>query len=383
MITEPGEPGNGQPQTAQPAQPDTLYLGYTSSGSDRDYFQVHAAPGEQLTIHLSHLNVDDDLVIYGPTIAPLRTPHPGAEAPTAGEVPFELGQRTQSISPEALADVPQDALGQTALDVSDNRGLADEEVAVVSPEGGTYTIQVASFDGAYSNDPWVLRVETSPAIPLPTTCTNPQGPGTGVTKAMPAVPANASTLYLFASKRFGDLYGLQAENDVFSRLQTLAAPNGCGRRRGDSGGCQRRRPDRPQRTRLGLLLPRRRPTTSSGRSATCSTTRRSSPVRQVHRRRGRRRRRNPVRARPGQLGIRERARLREHVLRRDEQPVPEHVRARLPADRRPAGRRQLLGQGAVRPGARGRPPRRDPDTRSSARSPSTSPGTARSTRRGL
>ena len=40
---------------------------------------------------------------------------------------------------------------------------------------------------------------------------------------MPAVPATASTLYLFASKRFGDLYGLQAENDVFSQLQTLAA----------------------------------------------------------------------------------------------------------------------------------------------------------------
>jgi Tol biopolymer transport system component len=222
-ITEPGEPTNGEPGTAQPAQPDTLYLGYTSSGSDRDYFQVQAAAGEQLTIHLSHLNVDDDLVVYGPTIAPLRTPHPGAEAPAAGDVPFELGQRTQSITPEALADVPQDALGQPALDVSDNRGLADEEVAVVSPEGGTYTIQVAGFDGAYSNDPWVLRVEKSPAIPLPATCTNPQGPGGGVTKPMPVVPAGASTLYLFASKRFGDLYGLQAENDVFTRLQALAA----------------------------------------------------------------------------------------------------------------------------------------------------------------
>ena len=223
LITEPGEPGNGQPQTAQPAQPDTLYLGYTSSGSDRDFFQVQAAAGEQLTIHLSHLKVDDDLVIYGPTIAPLRTPHPGAEAPAAGDVPFELGQRTQSITPEALNDVPQDALGQPVLDVSDNRGLADEEVSVVSPEGGTYTIQVSSFDGGYSNDPWMLRVERSPAIPLPATCTNPHGPGGGVTKTMPAVPAAASTLYLFASKRFGDLYGLQAENSVFAQLQTLAA----------------------------------------------------------------------------------------------------------------------------------------------------------------
>ena len=40
---------------------------------------------------------------------------------------------------------------------------------------------------------------------------------------MPSVSATASTLYLFASKRFGDLYGLQAENDVWNGLQTLAA----------------------------------------------------------------------------------------------------------------------------------------------------------------
>ena len=49
-LTEPGEPGNGEPPTAQQIQDDTLYLGYTSSGSDRDLFQVQAAPGEQLTI---------------------------------------------------------------------------------------------------------------------------------------------------------------------------------------------------------------------------------------------------------------------------------------------------------------------------------------------
>ena len=365
LITEPGEPANGQPNSAPTAQPDTLYLGYTSSGSDRDYFQVHADPGEQLTIHLSHLKVDDDLVIYGPGIAPLRTPHPGAEAPTAGDVPFELGQRTQSITPEALSDVPQDAVGQSALDVSDNRGLADEEVSAVSPEGGTYTIQVASFDGGYSNDPWVLRVEKSPAIPLPPTCTNPQGPGTGVTKPMPVVPAAASTLYLFASKRFGDLYGLQAENDVFSQLQTLAArsdaaggavipvdANGAVLTALNARASDSCSPGEGQRRRAGRGQPARQPT---GRQA----------VRQVHRHRRRRRLRHPVRARSRQLRVRERARLREHVLRRHEQPVPEHVRARLPADRRPARRRQLLGQGAVRPRARGRPPRRDaePDPR--------------------
>jgi WD40 repeat protein len=222
-ITEPHEPQNEAPATAQQIASDTLYLGYTSSGQDKDFFQITAAPGEQLTINLSHLQVDDDLVVYGPTVTPLRTPHPGAAQPIAGDVAFDLAQRTQSITPEALTDVPQTALGQPVLDVSDNRGLADEEVAVVSPDGGTYTIQVSSFDGGYSNEPWMLRVERASALPLPPSCTNPPTTGAGVTKPMPAVPATANTLYLFASKRFGDLYGLAAENEVWTKLQTLAA----------------------------------------------------------------------------------------------------------------------------------------------------------------
>ena len=357
-ITEPGEPVNGDPESAQAIQDDTLYLGYTSSGSDKDFFQIPAAPGEQLTIHLSHLQVDDDLVVYGPTIAPLRTPHSGAIQPVAGDVPFDLEQRTQSITPEALTDVPQSALGQPVLDVSDNRGLADEEVAVVSPEGGTYTIQVSSFDGGFSNDPWMLRVERSAAIPLPATCTNPPATGGGVTKPMPVVPATANTLYLFASKRFGDLYGLHGRE---RRLGQAADPRGPQRRRGrrrDPGRRERRCPDRAQRPRDRLVLagegecgrPRRR------RAARQPADR--AAVGQAHRRR-RRRHGAPVRPHPRQHLVRERARLREHVLRHLEQPVPEHLRARAPADRRPARRRQLPGPGPVRAGARARPPRRD------------------------
>ena len=45
----------------------------------------------------------------------------------------------------------------------------------------------------------------------------------------------------------------------------------------------------------------------------------------------------------GQHLLRERARLHEHVLRHHEQPVPEQLRAQLPADRRYPGGRQLPG----------------------------------------
>ena len=362
QITEPGEPANGQPETAQPAQPDTLYLGYTSSGSDRDYFQVHANPGEQLTIHLSHLKVDDDLVIYGPGIAPLRTPHPGAEAPSAGDVPFDLGQRTQSITPEALTDVPQDAVnGQTALDVSDNRGLADEEVSVGLTRGwdvhdpgrelrrGLQQRSVGAADREIALDRAAAHVH------------QPAGPRHGRHQGDACRADDREhplSLRLEALRRPLRAPGRER------RLQPAAdtcGSNGRGRGRGDPGRRQRRRTERPQCARRGLLLAREGQRRRAGRRQPARQPADRPAVGQVHRRRGRRRRRRPVRARPRQLRVRERARVREHVLRRHEQPVPEHVRARLPADRRPARRRQLLGPGAVRPRARGRAAGRDPD----------------------
>ena len=184
---------------------------------------MHADAGEQLTIHLSHLNVDDDLVVFGPGIAPLRTPHPGAAAPFAGEVPFDLGQRTQSITPEALTDVPQEigrATGPRRLRqprprrrrgvrrLARGRDVHDPGLEL------RRRLQQRSLDAARRD-----LVGDSAAGHV----YEPAGPGTGVVKPMPPVPANASTLYLVASKRFGDLYGLQAENDVWARLQTLAA----------------------------------------------------------------------------------------------------------------------------------------------------------------
>ncbi len=320
-------------------------------------------------------------MVYGPTIAPLRTPHPGATQPVSGDVPFDLEQRTQSITPEALNDVPQGALGQPVLDVSDNRGLADEEVAVVSPEGGTYTIQVSSFDGGFSNDPWMLRVERSPAIPLPATCTNPPATGGGVTKPMPVVPPTANTLYLFASKRFGDLYGLQAENDVWARLQTLA------NRSDAAGGAVI--PVDANAAVLTALNNRATDSCSPGEGECDRPGRRRAArqpadraaVGQAHRRR-RRRHGAAVRPHPRQHLVRERARLREHLLRHLEQPVPEHLRARAPADRRPARRRQLRGPGPVRAGARARPPRRDAGPDHQPGRPVRRPGTGRSLRPG-
>jgi hypothetical protein len=129
------------------------------------------------------------------------------------------------VNPEVLGDVPVDPpTGLGVLGISDNRGLADEEVTFIVPEDadGSVYIQITSFDGAYSNEPWMLRVENSPAIALPDGCQPPPTANVGTTK-QPLGPPSGNTLYLFNSKRYGDLFGPVAENTLWNKLQALAA----------------------------------------------------------------------------------------------------------------------------------------------------------------
>ncbi|MFL5955433.1 MAG: PxKF domain-containing protein [Gaiellaceae bacterium] len=219
-------PSNGAATSPQIVAPDKLYLGYTPNGTDRDYFSLPlGTPGAKVTVHLGHLKVDDDLVVFAPTVDPLRAPKPGTAPTLAPNVEPTLEHQSQPIKPEVLNDVPQTPpAGQSVVGVSDNRGLADEEVTFIVPEhapGANATIQVTSYDGGYSNDPWTLRVEQSPAIPLPTTCSSTPLVGGGTTMAMPKT-VGGSTLYLFNSKRFGDIYGATAESNVASKLATVA-----------------------------------------------------------------------------------------------------------------------------------------------------------------
>ena len=176
-------------------------------------------------MHLSHLALDDDLVVYGPVADPLRQPKASTSVLQAGDVGPDLQQRTQAVVPEVLGDVPVDAPeGTGVLGVSDNRGLADEEVTFIVPEdaNGSIYVQISSFDGAYSNEPWMLRVEESPAIDLPDDCKKPMALGGGTTPLPLPTSFQGDTLYLVNSKRYGDLFGVANENAMWSKLGTLA-----------------------------------------------------------------------------------------------------------------------------------------------------------------
>ena len=183
---------------------------------------------------------------------------------------------------------------------------------------------------------------------------------------MPSVPAGASTLYLFASKRFGDLYGARGREGVLNRLQTLAA-------RDDAAG--------------GAVIP----VDANGavlsaldaRAAdSCSPAKANDVVRAVGNLLD-----NPQIVTPSvkyivvvgddAAGI-PFGRILDNTSYANERGYASTffgatnnqylstLRARLPADRRSARGHQLLGQGAVRARARGRPARRDARRRSSS-----------------
>jgi hypothetical protein len=218
-------------------QANTLRFGYTANGDDRDFFRLNlpegTEPGALVTVYLSHLAVDDDLVVFGPVPDPLREPKQSTSSLQAGDVAADLQQRSQAIVPEVLGDVPVEVpdgspVGTGVLGVSDNRGLADEEVTFIVPEDadGSMFIQITSFDGAYSNEPWMLRAEVSPAIDLPDTdCRTATTIGVGPTRALPTLSPTGSTLYLHNAGRYGALNGLANETNVWDKLTELANRN--------------------------------------------------------------------------------------------------------------------------------------------------------------
>ena len=118
---------------------DTLYLGYTANGDDRDYFRLDVPEaGTQVTVRLSHLGLDDDLVVFGPVPPPLRDAEaldvraPGGGRPARPAAAHPGGH--PGGARRRAGDGAPDGPGIGVLGVSDNRGLADEEVTFIVPE---------------------------------------------------------------------------------------------------------------------------------------------------------------------------------------------------------------------------------------------------------
>ena len=231
--------GNDDPNNTGVLEKDTLQLDYIYREGDIDYFKYPVPPaGTRVQIFLSHLNADNDLVLYGnANSTPLRSV-PLRSVPLRSVPLTDDGVDTDAlndqVSPETLDDIPTvDSIPLRS--VSEARSSADEVISTTSRgEGGEYTIQVSGYNGATRPEAYMLRVkEFTP--PPPPDC--PAGgrvfPNAGQGVRGPALdlntlPANLNTLVVTSQKRLGDTYGAGPAAEALNALGGVTAASGAG-----------------------------------------------------------------------------------------------------------------------------------------------------------
>jgi predicted outer membrane repeat protein len=198
---------------AQQVAADTLYVGYIRTSGDEDWWDIPApAPGFRVAVYLSNLAGDVDTFVYRPESTPLGVDTNSRSIPL-GTVPISDDEfdfdGTDTQSPEVLGDsVVDEPAGQVLGDSSTNRGTEDEYSEFFSrgrDSGGDYSIQVAGFQGATSESPYVLRVKYKAEVPTPT-CSPRVGLGID-TGPIPAIPADVDSIFLVNWDRMEALYG--------------------------------------------------------------------------------------------------------------------------------------------------------------------------------
>ena len=274
---------NDTPATAHPLSTSDFYLSYLTSKSDVDYhsFPVPSA-GTRVTFTLSHLPADYDLVVYGPAGAQQLRPAQPTTPPIDGQPLADNGFATthsiDPLAPQTLNDLAL-ASGLPIYGVSTLRGTQDDAVTIVSDGGpGVYTVQVSGFDGASSNDPYMLRVETAPppiapaCVPRAFGSTGTQAPAL-VTVAAGQAASAVKTLFVVNDQQLGSTYATGAS--VVTKLNaatTLSGFRHCRVSRRRSCTSTRTQPSAPRPPRGTRAHPiRRRRTRPSSRSPTCST----------------------------------------------------------------------------------------------------------------
>lgn len=234
-VDDANDPGN-TPATATPIAADTLRTGYIAATDDVDAFRFDAPPvGSKVTVTLSHLPADYDLSVTGPAIgvpsAPLRS-SPLRSSPLRSSTIGDSGDsRTSPVQPTTLQDIPlrSSELSSTPLRSSSiSRGLSTESATfTVTPDdaGKAFTLRVTGYDGATSNDPYVLRVQVESPKAAPQ-CRAARSLPTGVAKgAFPSLPLAASTktIFLINEQRLAQLYPSADISALRAQLAQLAA----------------------------------------------------------------------------------------------------------------------------------------------------------------
>ena len=208
---------------AQAINTDEFFLSYLTSSSDVDYFKYDPAVkpeiGSRVTVHLSHLPDDFDLVVYGPAVTELRPPST-TSVPLDGSVLEDDGADLTHTSDPLPAQTLDDLRLQQNLPlvgVSANRNNDPEDIVFTYEGGGPYTIQVTGYNGVTSASPYMLRVSVAP--PLTTSTVDSRNIGATQGPALPPLPAGLKTVFVVNRQQLSGRYSDAAAGSVITALQ--------------------------------------------------------------------------------------------------------------------------------------------------------------------
>ena len=224
------DPGD-DPTNPAATDPDVLYVGHISYSEDVDYFEITPPNvGDRVVVFMSNLDADGDLVLYKPLSA-AEQPATAEVAPELDGIPIEddgvsFGTNTTE-EPNTLEDIPLEDL--TIAGVSTNRGTLEEEASAIST-GDPFTIQASMYNGATTQDPFVLRVKVNPEVPTPQ-CT-PRGwasvIGSPANSTFGTVGPTTNSVFLMNWERIAQTEGVAEADAVRDALNTLAARSDLG-----------------------------------------------------------------------------------------------------------------------------------------------------------
>ncbi|MDY6834567.1 MAG: NosD domain-containing protein, partial [Chloroflexota bacterium] len=208
---------------------DILYASYISTDTDVDWYKLEAPERLSLvTIYLSHLPADYDLVLLSqrtPSDIPLQD-IPLQDIPLQ-DIPLQdIPLQDIPLQDIPLQDIPlQDIPLQdiSLWNISMERGTKDEIVTHrVSGQTGDYYILVSGYNGAHSNEPYMLRAKATEPPPI-AVCPRDNLPIPGSPGEL-YVPkeSDTETLIITNESRLYQYYEKNAVEELRTRLKGFA-----------------------------------------------------------------------------------------------------------------------------------------------------------------
>ena len=246
VVTQNWEPSDDS-STAPTIDKNTLIVGHIASAGDVDFYRLPVtglAPGTKITAYLKvPRDADLDLVVNKPGAPGVQSSAAGsipagsiaAGSIAAGSIPLEdsnpsVDNSNSALQPDAAQDLAAGSIPAGSIaagSISANRGTVNEAAQIVTRgESGSAVIGVSGYNGAFSNDNYVLRVKVTPPPTLPA-CDPVTGLGTATPGTLPAVPSSpdpsVKTLFLINRQRLVGLYGQTATDQLFGTSSPLNA----------------------------------------------------------------------------------------------------------------------------------------------------------------